>query len=181
MSSYLKSQLSRHQFLWRGRITILLTQKNENWFTLCLYSNLSSITIAKKGTVMQITYLCFSLCKIRTSCFKPLLILQSHGFKCIGFGIEATELRTHVFKPDKMISYMTWFRTESPQEFEIEFKNMIQNYLLHFKISNISRFLPAKFSSWYKLTNINIWQISIMLTWQLFPIRTVYLELAEQY
>lgn len=55
------------------------------------------------------TYLCFSICKIRTFCFQPLLVHQSHGFKCTGFVLEETELRTHAFKPEKMIPYMTWF------------------------------------------------------------------------
>ena len=55
------------------------------------------------------TYLCFSICKIRTFCFQPLLVHQSHGFKCTGFVLEETELRIHAFKPEKMIQYMTWF------------------------------------------------------------------------
>ena len=66
--------------------------------------------INKKNYVMfLVTYLCFSLCKIRTFCFKLLLVHQSHGFKCTGFVLEERELRTHGFKPEKMVPYMTWF------------------------------------------------------------------------
>jgi len=83
--------------------------------------------------VFLVMYLCFSLCKIRTFCFKPLLVNQSHGLKCTGFVLEETELRTHAFKPVKMVPYMTWL---SLQQYEIEFK-MIKFDLKPFELIDI--------------------------------------------